>query len=1296
MIAIEGVPFSGNMLQNADFQSDWLTLMPKSHTLTWCYVPDYFNRRDYNPDAWWCKGDWRWENADALPGDRRLILQGANTEIAQSVNWALLFDDTVLPPNSQIADDGGFPLAQAVKSDRPLGMVRDLTLTVRFRGTDVPAGAGSMQVQLVSTSATVTASAPWPAGSHDWRTVSVKLSAADWLAGTPSAGGSSRILPMVAKVRLLYNNAAGSIELGWAELAESGPSSPNLLSNGGFETLDGAGDPQGWSPPEKFRRFPLKLFYLFQSWHNAHSDNRGPVRTDTTVIRGGARSLKMIMPAGDEKMVVSAPVVLNQATNRLIEVSAWVRTDRVAMLHIGAVDQDGVSIPGYSVIQKAKVSGIPTTAYTSPYQFSILADSDWFLMRQVFRSKTPLQSLRLQLCARGVNGYTLEDTGEQPQNNAAGTLWWDDVRLYEPESTASELSARGVPWGVNHQGMPGILLGGLDLGERLPGANRLRTVIHNPGPGQPLSLRWRFTSPTGATSSFESAPQTVPGGGRMPFQLFYTITENTPAYTEYRGVLEVLNYAGLPVASNALWFSTWTSPMDIQLGALYAPPTYTNQYVRMNLGLSTLTLEHLRTIRLEIRRRATDAEIHAVEFTSTPATLAARRDQIPTEVYDDYRALVLKDLDISMLPVQPFDHPERQWIVRVKALDGGGAILAQADSKPFCRQAHEAPQPAITNVTITADGLLFADGRPWMPWGRIYQNIPTYTGPAEGTNGWRNLRSLPAWNLYGWRFGLATNSRQIDDFNTKRWYSSSQTAKATLISDWQNSNLQCGTAFAFGYPAYSTNTMFSKMGGKTAADAYLDWAATAPMVVSIGAGIEEVFSEFVTRTPSEITGLREVADYLRNRSSKPVMVSHGGYWNRFEFETVPFFDIFDPETEPLFPANLHTDLQPITEGKAKTIWLRSQMYEHVPYERWRFHTYVELMRGCRGWQMAHGPGDLSLFRGLHGELDYLAPAAFSSDHGPAVFIEPAMEHWVRRANGKTTIIAATTRGLTLGRFRWDEERPSPVGRSRFTTGRSEARNEDQSYVMGLETFSTGPTVHGINNIPDCRVWPEGSSLVQWLYLDPAAPPSNLVFLVKADGRWRYGAYWGDLDPDFSSTPGRQEWFIRMLYKQAAGFAFAGGWGALLYEGNKPYTMTNGTSRGAMPSAGVWHQLKVPLADLGITTQMVDGVAFIHDETGRAWWSHTLLTNDTGECSYLFRDSIEIPANKLARTRIHVDGITNGTPVRVLFEDRTITARDGGFEDDFRGQDLYQRYGGDFGLGYGAAPVALHIYELDRL
>ena len=150
------------------------------------------------------------------------------------------------------------------------------------------------------------------------------------------------------------------------------------------------------------------------------------------------------------------------------------------------------------------------------------------------------------------------------------------------------------------------------------------------------------------------------------------------------------------------------------------------------------------------------------------------------------------------------------------------------------------------------------------------------------------------------------------------------------------------------------------------------------------------------------------------------MVGHGGYYNRLEFEKVPFFDIYDPETEPLYPANLHTALTPLLRGKDRVIWVRPQMYEDVPF---RALAVSRLRRAdARLSRLAdrHGPGMPALFRGLHGEMEFLKPIVYSRDPGPKIEIEPGLEHWSRRHQGKTYLIAATTHGIPLGRWRWAE------------------------------------------------------------------------------------------------------------------------------------------------------------------------------------------------------------------------------------------------------------------------------------
>src|SRR5439155_1311210 len=217
---------------------------------------------------------------------------------------------------------------------------------------------------------------------------------------------------------------------------------------------------------------------------------------------------------------------------------------------------------------------------------------------------------------------------------------------------------------------------------------------------------------------------------------------------------------------------------------------------------------------------------------------------------------------------------------------------------------------------------------------------------------YRDLHNLPPWSMYD-RFTAEPYTREKNDFNCLRYVAASITDPKILEKKWKEDNLYCSSAFALPDVAWSPDEAFKKGGGKAKFDEYLSFCKKAPMVVSVVPGIEEAFGTFHAATPAQLKGLSDIVDYIRKGTGKPVMVGHGGYWNRLEFEKVPFFDIYDPETEPLYPANLHTDLAPLLKTPDKVIWLRPQMYEDVPHERWRFHVYVELMRGARGWQIAH-------------------------------------------------------------------------------------------------------------------------------------------------------------------------------------------------------------------------------------------------------------------------------------------------------------------------------------------------------
>jgi hypothetical protein len=122
------------------------------------------------------------------------------------------------------------------------------------------------------------------------------------------------------------------------------------------------------------------------------------------------------------------------------------------------------------------------------------------------------------------------------------------------------------------------------------------------------------------------------------------------------------------------------------------------------------------------------------------------------------------------------------------------------------------------------------------------------------------------------------------------------------------------------------------------------------------------------------------------------------------------------------------------------------------------------------------------------------------------------------------------------------------------------------------------------------------------------------------------------------------------------------------------------------------KLELPLDKIGAAGGLLDGVAFWH-QGGRVHWGQTSLEAPDGTTAVVWGEAVGLPEKGRERVRIGVAGLKAGARVRVLYEDRELKAEAGGFVDDFRGADLYQRYGGGWGTGYGDEPVALRVYEI---
>jgi hypothetical protein len=1257
----------GNLLRNGDFQDDWQTELPELKNHHWNYTTEAANRRDYNPDGWRLSGRWEWRDADKPRGQRRLILASPSRAV-QSVNWIAVNNPARL---AGWPDAGGYPAAEPVRSKNPLALIRDPTFRVRLAGNGVPRNAVTLTVAWSAASPVddpagskraASAGVAVPEGTYAERTVEVTLPAAKWLEAAkkdPAFAAGGALLPMAATCEIAYaDKQAGSVELLEATLAEPGPAGANLLPNGGFER-QAKGYPAGWSRPRKYRYFPPGLYYIFNTWHNSSSDNRGTTSVDNLVPHSGKHSLRIIVPSGDEICVVSDPVALNQKQARPIEVRAWVKTHRLNMLQIDAEDEAGRRLDGFNFIHKYPLS---------------IGTNDWRLLRQVFRPAAPLKSVRLKLCARGMNGYTLGGTGLQPQQNVAGVVWWDDVGLFEPESTPAELKARGVKLPPPEPAAAGPHLTKLDLGEQLLGDNWLTAEIVNPGAEAifSLALTWpgrRDRPPV------VSRPELVGPGKRVAVALAYRLSEPGRPYLEDIAVLRlqrVKNGKHQVAGTSRHAVATWTTPIELELGALYLQPAQ-KQFVRVNFGLNHAEMTKLKEMRLEVLRRGADNVLKTFTIPATPEAVRRQREKIPDGLREDFRNLLLADLDVSFLPLQPFTDPQRNWLIRATAV--GGKVRWSATSAPFCRLAHDGPQPAIRSVRIEGGDFLVND-KPWMPWGVTYGHNPVYEGPADSGK-YHDLHNLKPWSVYD-RHGGTLADRARWDGNCLRYVETGRLVPpAQLVEAWRK-GVYASTVFVPPPAA-----------GKPWPEDYLKYLRTAPMVASVSRGPEEAFGYFAPMNKKQLDDIAAEAGHLRKATGKPVMVGHGGYWTRLEFERVPFFDVYDPETEPWYPAPVHTELKPLVAGRNKVVWLRPQMYESVPYERWRYHTFVELMRGVRGWQVAHGPGDSSTFRGLHAELRHLQSFVYSREKPPAVTIEPDIEHMACKLGNRTIIIAATTHGLSFGNWRWSDAE-SPGGRVRTTAEPHVFRDESDGYHATGEPPRQSLCPHGIQHLADPKSWPPGSKLVTRVKLDAGALPKNLVAMVKADGRWTHAAAWGAFDPAALRTDNaRAFWFLRTFYRHARGFL---GWGDKVPPYALAFLPAAAKPMGALPRPGRWVKLELPLEQVGAAGKPVDGVGFLHDG-GRAWWARSALVAPGGKETVVFGDHEDRPDPALlAKTKFRVAGLKKGAKVRVLFEDRTLVTDDGFFVDDFRGVDLYQRYGGERS-GYGNAPVALHIYEI---
>ena len=228
----------------------------------------------------------------------------------------------------------------------------------------------------------------------------------------------------------------------------------------------------------------------------------------------------------------------------------------------------------------------------------------------------------------------------------------------------------------------------------------LAATVRNPGPAGKFTLRWQFVSPSGVRSQFAGSLRDISAGATAEIQLPYTLVEPCPrSYTEYQGQLTLVDAAGKPLGCSEIRFGTWTTPIDLELGAAYLRPDQ-KQFVRMNLGLSAASMARVARVRLELLRRGTGAVLGRRDIPATLEAIQRQREKIPADLREDFANLLLANFDVGNLPVQPFSDPQRNWVLRATVLDTAGKAVATVDSVPFCRLGRDAPQAPVRKVHI--------------------------------------------------------------------------------------------------------------------------------------------------------------------------------------------------------------------------------------------------------------------------------------------------------------------------------------------------------------------------------------------------------------------------------------------------------------------------------------------------------------------------------------------------------------------------------------------------------------------
>ncbi len=1254
--------WSGNMVRDPGFEEDFINNNGEGHVLS--FKGDWFyNQQDLAPDYWpIAAGTWSWNDQAPHSGKHSLKL-GADAKVQQ------IFPGAVYQEGGSAWQGGAIKPITITKADK---------LRQSWRAIVWCRGGGKI------TLGTIEATAP---ASADWQQVVVDCPADK----VPADGGMTIVL-------------AGPGEFDDLVVQEKLSPAPNLVANASFEALDTEGYPQGWSKQKKFDWIG-PTYYVWTDWMHYHEENRGPVGVDPIVSHSGKRSLRFDVYPGDEKFVESDLITLNQDAPHLIEVGAWVCADRVKMIDIRCVDEDGANLPCYYPIQPEYSSG--GTALFGNGTFG------WRYVRKYFQPPfgAPAKGIRVRLASRGFNGDTLDDSGTRSYAMTCGTVWWDDVRVTERTSDAAGLTARGVKIpAADVAPSTDVRDASIDFGERMFGDNELAVTLTNAGAAGSFSVRLTTTLPDEKAVVTESTAVAIAANASGTLKAPYSIDKLAGELLKQGSLRVELLRDGKAIADTTYAFNTWPVVVDIDISRHYNLPTENPDTTSLNLGVTSATLAKVTKLEIDLRRASDGASLGLQTITDLKAAFAKTLAELPKKKEESYEFnlptpswwtdrhnLIIVKLDLSQLKVWPQDNPTRDTVLQVRGLDASGKVLFTEKSDGICRVNAPPRQEAIASVKVREDGAVLINDKPRYLTGATHQDQRiTHTPEIMAQLG------LMGYRLFGGEFAEVRKMWKNLGLYMIQWKPGEKDGTTQVYVDFTDAQKK----------------------------ALQDFVAAGGMesIVSVNTGGWE---SSIPDTPEAREKHQAVNKFIKDLTKRPLAWSSSGAFNAWNMCTFPYYDIVHAETEMWGPMDFDVIFLPYMKRLRKdpTTWVYlPQLYDNTPYERYRFETYENIIRGSAGVEMIQGIGDPSFNRGLAGELRYLEAPLNSSEKAPAVTMEPNVSNIVRHFNGKTYILATNSGPIIIGRWSWNTD----------TKQSGKASHEGDS-INRMWKRPDGMRIHGFRGLSHPELIQKGDKIVQYIWLDPKETPQWVMLAVRGDGRFSHAAVQGKFDYETfrqnygnifmyseleHSTWHEINWImdpptydraVRIMGKKWADDLKKSTDAEREHVDKTIYRAENFHAFGDLPKAGEWHRIEMDADQLGLTGTLVDGFAYLA-KGGRALWDNTALERNGKVVRVFCEDSVGIDRADLSSVRVNVPGLKAGAKVTALFEDRTITASDGGFTDDFQGVDTYGFEAGGVvgdmfgyvkddnrelprmmpsGYGYTYGPTAVHIYEIQE-